>query len=302
MTATHRVSFGVKTMPERTTYAEIVRVWREVDATPAFTHAWAFDHFMPIGGDPTGPSLEGWTLLAALAAQTSRVRVGLMVTGNTYRHPAILANMAATVDHISNGRLDFGIGAGWNEREHAMYGIPLYAPGERLRRLSEACEVIRRLWTEPAANYQGQYYQLTDAVCEPKPVQKPYPPFVIGGGGERVTLRVAAQYATIWNHSPNGGSVETFIHKCAVLDDHCRAIGRDPSEIERSVQLVIGPAGSQSDDMMSMDDLAAARSEARAYIQAGATHLVLYLAPPFASDAVSRLAAEVAGPLLAEQA
>jgi F420-dependent oxidoreductase-like protein len=302
MTTTHRLNFGIKTMPERTTYDEILRVWRATDATPAFTSAWAFDHFIPLGGgdDVTGPCLEGWTLLAALAAQTERVRVGLMVTGNTYRHPAVLANMAATVDIISGGRLDFGIGAGWNETEHAMYGIPLYAPGERIRRLGEACEVIRRLWTEDVANYQGQHYQLKDARCEPKPVQKPYPPFVIGGSGERLTLRVAAEYADIWNY--NSASVEEFRHKCAVLEDHCRAIGRDPAEIERSVQVRIGPPGSHFDDVLNADDLAPVRDQLRGYIEAGATHLVLYLIPPFAPDIVARLAAEVAEPLLAGQA
>ena len=300
MTTAPRVTFGVKTMPQRTTYAEIARVWQETDASPAFTHAWAFDHFIPLGDDPTGPCLEGWTLLAALAALTHRVRVGLMVTGNTYRHPAILANMAATVDHISGGRLDFGIGAGWNEREHTAYGIPLYAPGERIARLGEACEVIRRLLAEEEASFYGQYYQLKAARCDPKPVQRPTPPFVIGGGGERRTLRVVAQYANIWNYG--GGSVDEFIHKSAVLDEHCRAIGRDPQEIERSVQVRIGPTGGGLDGVLSADNLAPAREQLGGFIQAGATHLVLYLVPPFAPDIVGRLAAEVAEPLLTGQA
>src|SRR5215831_21286720 len=128
--------FGIKTSPQLTTYESMLRVWSEADRIPIFEHAWLFDHFMPIlGSDPTGPCLEGWTLLAAFAARTERLRVGLVVTGNTYRHPAVLANMGATVDIISNGRLDFGIGAGWNEMEHIAYGIPLFTPGERLRRL-----------------------------------------------------------------------------------------------------------------------------------------------------------------------
>jgi F420-dependent oxidoreductase-like protein len=286
MPASRKRSFGIKTMPQYTTYEDILRVWREADATPVFEHAWAFDHFMPINADPTGPCLEGWTLLAALAARTERLRVGLMVTGNTYRHPAVLAKMGATVDHISGGRLDFGIGAGWNELEHTAYGIPLYAPGERIRRLGEACEVIRRMWTQEAPDFDGTSYQLKGARCEPKPLQKPYPPFVIGGSGEQLTLRVVAQYADIWNYG--GGTVEEFTHKNAVLDQHCAAIGRDPATIERSVQVRLMP-----------DELDSGRETFRAYIQAGATHLVIYLTPPFPADIVARLAAEVAEPLLA---
>jgi F420-dependent oxidoreductase-like protein len=285
MAMAQRLRFGIKTMPQYTTFDDILRVWNEADALPAFEHAWVFDHFAPINMDPNGPCLEGWTLLGALAAVTRRLRVGLMVTGNTYRHPAVLANIGATVDHISHGRLDFGIGAGWNELEHTMYGIPLYTPGERIRRLGEACEVIRRLWTEPVANFEGKYYQLHDARCEPKPIQKPYPPFVIGGGGEQLTLRVVARYANIWNHS---GSVADFVHKNQVLDKHCAAIGRDPAEIERSVQVVL-----------DYDNLAGDRETLRAFIRAGATHVVLYLLPPFPQGIAARLAAEIAEPLRA---
>src|SRR5579885_2643578 len=176
MATNSKLSFGIKTMPQYTTYDDILRVWREADAISSYEHAWLLDHFFPIGDmDPTGPCFEGWTLLAALAAQTERLRVGLMVTGNTYRHPAVLAKMGATVDIVSRGRLDFGIGAGWNELEHNAYGIPLYAPGERIGRLREACEVVKRMWTEEAPDFDGRYYQLKGARCEPKPVQKPYP-------------------------------------------------------------------------------------------------------------------------------
>ena len=149
-----------------------------------------------------------------------------MVTGNTYRHPAVLANMATTVDIISNGRLDFGIGAGWNELEHESYGIPMYTTGERIRRMGEACEVARLLWTEDRANFDGKYYQLKDAMSNPKPVQKPYPPITIGGGGEQLTLRIVAEYADIWNFT--GGPIETFKHKSAVLDSHCAELAAIP--------------------------------------------------------------------------
>jgi len=197
MSTEKNLRFGIKTAPQNTTYEDMLRVWLEADTIPIIEHAWVFDHFIPLGPDPTGQCLEGWTLLAALAARTQRLRVGVMVTGNTYRHPAVLANMAATIDNISRGRLDFGIGAGWNELEHEMYNIPLYAPGERIHRLGEACEVVKRLWTETPANFDGKYYQLKNAYYKPKPVQKPYPPIVISGGGEKLTLRVVAQYADI---------------------------------------------------------------------------------------------------------
>lgn len=282
-----KLRFGIKTAPQSTTYAAMQHVWQEADATQVFEHAWLFDHFMPINGDTGGPCLEGWSVLSALAALTKRLRVGVMVTGNTYRHPAILANIGASVDIISNGRLDFGIGAGWNETEHSAYGIPLYSPGERLRRLGEACEVIKRMWTETTPDFDGQYYQLKQAYCEPKPLQKPYPPFVIGGSGEKVTLRITAQYADIWNFV--GGSIETFQHKCEVLDGHCAAIGRDPRTIERSVQFQVNP-----------DNLPTLRDNVRSFIQAGATHLVLGLRYPYPEGIVHRLAEEVAEPLKGE--
>jgi F420-dependent oxidoreductase-like protein len=282
-----RLSFGIKTAPQNTTYEDMLRVWLEADQIPVIEHAWLFDHFSPLGNDPTGPCLEGWTLLTAYAALTKRLRVGLMVTGNTYRHPAVLANMAATVDIVSQGRLDFGIGAGWNELEHTSYGIPLYKPGERIRRLGEACEVIKLLWTETMADFDGKYYQLKGARCEPKPVQKPYPPFVIGGSGEQLTLRVVAQYASIWNFV--GGSTDEFKHKNTVLDGHCAAIGRNPAEIARSVQLIVNPA-----------DLGAVRTTTQSYIEAGANHLILNLRHPYPEGIVHRLADEVAEPLQAE--
>jgi alkanesulfonate monooxygenase SsuD/methylene tetrahydromethanopterin reductase-like flavin-dependent oxidoreductase (luciferase family) len=210
-----------------------------------------------------------------------------MVTGNTYRHPAVLANMGATVDVISHGRLDFGIGAGWNELEHEMYGMRLPPPGERIRMLGEACEVIRRLWTEEYADFDGQFYHLKHARCEPKPVQKPYPPFVIGGGGEQLTLRVVARYADIWNLP--GGPLDVFTHKSAVLDEHCRAIGRDPASIRRSIQLMVDYANP-----------AAMRDTIRPFIRAGVSHIILNLRAPYPEGIVRRLADEVARPLLEE--
>jgi F420-dependent oxidoreductase-like protein len=275
-----RLRFGIKTAPQHTTYDAMLAVWREADATPVFEHAWLFDHFAPIHSDVNGPCLEGWTLLAAYAAQTSRIRLGLMVTGNTYRHPAVLAKIAATVDVISNGRLDFGIGAGWNEYEHQSMGIPLFQPGERIRRLGEACEMVRRLWTQHLTDFDGRYYQLREARCEPKPVQQPYPPFVIGGGGEQLTLKVVAQYADVWNFA--GGPVESFSHKVDVLRQHCAAVGRDPAAIELSVQIPV-----------TYDDLGATVQTVQRFVDAGATHIILNLRYPYPEGIVMRLAEEV---------
>jgi len=282
-----KLRFGIKTAQQFTTYENILRVWTEADSIPSIEHAWAFDHFIPLGPDPTGPQLEGWTLLGALAARTQRLRLGLMVTGNIYRHPAVLANMATTVDIISQGRLDFGIGAGWNELECSMYGIEFYTTGERIRRLGEACEVIKLLWTQTVANFDGKYYHLKDARCEPKPVQKPYPPFVIGGSGEQLTLRIVAQYASVWNFV--GGDIETFRHKNEVLDGHCAAIGRDSRTIERSIQWPI--------NYNNMDEV---RDSIRPYIEAGASHIILNLRAPYPESIVHTLAEEIVAPLQAE--
>lgn len=274
------VSFGIKTSPQHTTYDDMVTVWQEADGIESIEHAWLYDHFAPAQGPIDGPCLEGWTTLAALAAVTERLRIGLMVTGNTYRHPAVLAKIAATVDVISNGRLDFGIGAGWNVYEHESLGIPLYTPGERIRRFGEACEIIRRLFTEPVVDFDGRYYQLKEARSEPKPVQKPYPPFVIGGSGEKLTLRVVAQYADIWN--VNGGSVEQYQHKLAVLHEHCAAIGRDPSEIQVSYQ-----------HWINADDYAETVPVVEGFIAAGVSHVVLVIPPPHGPGQATRVAEEI---------
>jgi F420-dependent oxidoreductase-like protein len=275
-----RLRFGIKTAQQHTNYADMLAVWRAADAVEVFEHAWLFDHFIPIAGDPDGPCLEGWTLLAALAAQTRRIRVGHMVNGNTYRHPAVLANMGATLDIISNGRLDMGIGAGWNELEHTSYGIELLPPGKRLSQFEEACEVIRLLWTQKYADFEGTYYQLKQARCEPKPVQRPYPPIVIGGSGERRTLRIVAKYADVWNFA--GGPVDQFRHKLAVLEEHCRAVGREFASIEKSVQLPV-----------TYDDLPGYIASTRAYIAAGANHIIFNLRWPYPAGIIERLAEEV---------
>ncbi|HET9662166.1 MAG TPA: TIGR03560 family F420-dependent LLM class oxidoreductase [Thermomicrobiales bacterium] len=275
--------WGIKTSQQHTTYEAIVPVWKEADANPVFTHAWLFDHFNPIVGNIDGPCYEGWTMLAALAAQTERLRLGLMVAGNTYRNPAVHAHIAATVDLISHGRLDFGVGAGWNVYEHESMGIPLYEPAERIKRLGEACELTKLLFTQDVVDYDGAYYQLKEARLEPKPVQKPWPPFMIGGSGEQLTLRVVARHADLWNAATP--DLETFLHKKDVLFGHCAAIGRDPSEIEISVQTRV-----------DYDDLPATVANLQPLIANGATHIILMLSYPYPEGIVARLAEEVVAP------
>ena len=272
--------FGIKTAPQHTTYEDMLAVWQEADEIPAIEHAWLFDHYAPIAGDLDGPCLEGWTTLAAFAAATKRLRLGLMVTGNTYRHPAVLTKIAITTDIISGGRLDFGIGAGWNEYEHSSMGLELYQPGERIRRLDEACQIYKSLCTEHLTTFEGRYYQLKEARSAPKPTQRPYPPITIGGSGEKLTLRVVAKHADIWNFV--AGNVETFQHKERILREHCEAIGRDTTEIERSVQVPV-----------DYDDLSKTVKITQDFVDAGATHLIFGLRPPFPAGIVTRLAEEV---------
>jgi alkanesulfonate monooxygenase SsuD/methylene tetrahydromethanopterin reductase-like flavin-dependent oxidoreductase (luciferase family) len=180
----------------------------------------------------TEPMLEAWTTLAALAAGTDSIRVGALVTANTFRPPAILARSAATIDRLSNGRLEVGLGAGWNGPEHVANGLDFPGVKDRLDMLEESCQVLRALWTEPVANFRGAHYTLVDAYCEPKPVQAPLP-ILIGGRGEKRTLRIVAEHADRWNGS---GSLEMLEHSIGKLREHCATVGRDPATIQLTVR------------------------------------------------------------------
>ncbi len=226
--------FGLKLSGQGTTADELHAVWRIADAA-GFDHCWNFDHFAALGADPELDVFEAWTMLGAMAEATARVRIGCMVTGNTYRHPAVLAKMAVTVDHLSGGRLEFGLGAAWAELEHTMLDLHFGTVGERIARLDEACRVVKLLWTKERSDFEGRHYRLADAIANPKPVQQPYPPIWIGGSGERKTLRVVAEHATVWNAA--GGDAAEVARLSGVLDRHCQDVGRDPTEIRRSVQL-----------------------------------------------------------------
>ncbi|MGH7388014.1 MAG: TIGR03560 family F420-dependent LLM class oxidoreductase [Candidatus Rokuibacteriota bacterium] len=246
--------FGVFTSMGMQTWAGVLDLWRHLEAT-GWDVACVTDHFMPNTPEREGAMLESWSTLSALAALVPRMRVGTIVLGNTYRHPAIVAKMAAQVDIISGGRLLLGLGAGWQQNEHEAYGIPFYTMRERLERLDEACEVIRSLWTQRRSTFKGRYYQLSDAPLDPKPVQAPQPELMIGGGGERVTLRVVARHADHWNVW--GGPV-VLARKGKILDEHCAAAGRDPKTIRRSVNMVLHITD-RKDDVERLADTIARR-------------------------------------------
>jgi alkanesulfonate monooxygenase SsuD/methylene tetrahydromethanopterin reductase-like flavin-dependent oxidoreductase (luciferase family) len=268
-----RPSFGIATAPSQVAYDEILRVWREADGIPQIEHAWLFDHLLPIFGDPNGPIFEGWTLLSALAAQTERLRLGLLVTSNRFRAPAMLAKIAATVDVVSGGRLEFGIGAGSNMtvpmagREYRAYGLPYHDAAYAVGSLAEACTIIRRLWTQAEPfDFDGTYYQLAGAFCNPKPVQSRVP--ILIGGRATPTLRVVAEHADRWNVP--GGSIEDAIERSAALDRLCAEIGRDPAEITRSIPLPV-----------SYDRPDDTRTAIRAAVDGGFGHIILSLSAPY---------------------
>jgi len=214
-------------------WPDILEVARHAELT-GWDRVYVADHFMSNDDAADGPMLECWAVVAALATAVPRVGIGTLVCGNTYRHPAVLANQAATADVISGGRIILGLGAGWQENEHARYGIELPPVGERMDRFAEACAIVRSLTTQARTTFHGQHYDLTDAPLEPKPVGPL--PLLVGGGGEKRTLRIAAEHAQEWNV---WSTPEVFAHKSAVLDRHCEDLGRDPTEIRRSTQALL---------------------------------------------------------------
>jgi len=273
--------FAIKTRPEHQTWEEMRDVWVAADEIPLFESAWNWDHFYPLSGDMAGPNFEAWTMLAALSQVTHRIRLGCQVTGMIYRHPAVLANMAATVDVISGGRLELGVGAGWNQMECDAYGIELPPLKERFDRFDEGIEAMALLLTEPVSNFSGSYVKLTDARCEPKPVQRPHPPITIGGSGPKRTLRAVARWAQQWNMIVRGDITEWVAAK-ETLAGHCAAIGRDVNEITCSV------------NVRNTDDPDAAVAEATVYREAGVDLAILNLPHHAKPESLAPLAAAVA--------
>jgi F420-dependent oxidoreductase-like protein len=234
--AAPRIKFGVY-IPQDVPYP-IVRHLAQAADQLGYHSLWFIDHLIGASVDVEAPMLECWTLMAAMAEATERIRIGTMVLCNAFRPPAILAKMAASLDVMSNGRLEFALGAGWYAKEFQQYGFAFPAPAIRIRQLEEALEVIKRMWTQDEASFHGTYYQIDGAVNNPKPLQKPHPPLHIGGRGEKLMLRLVAKHASIWNVAA-GTSLAEYRHKVAVLEEHCRAIGRDPATIERSRQMIV---------------------------------------------------------------
>jgi F420-dependent oxidoreductase-like protein len=272
----HLMRFAFRTSPQNTTWAEILAVWKAADDIEVFESGWVFDHFYPIFSDSRGPCLEGWTVMTALAQATTRLRFGTLVTGIHHRHPAVLANMAMALDVISGGRLELGIGAGWNDEEAVAYGLPLGTPAERSDRFEEACEVITGLMTREETTFRGEFFHLSDARNEPKGIQRPHPPICVGGNGEKRTLRTAARFAQHWSFM--GGTVDEFARKRDVLHAHCDDVGRDPSEI-----LLSSP-------VMYDGDLGATVASAAALGEEGLGLAIIPLRPPFTPEVLEPLA------------
>lgn len=294
------VKFGVHTGLQNTTIAELQAFWRRIESLP-FDWISIWDHFY--AADATGDphSLEAIASHAALAATTTRVRCGSLVYSAGYRHPAVLANTMATLDQLAQGRITFGLGGGWLRNEYDVYGIEYGTPAQRLRRLEESIQCVRGLLTQSHTTFAGEYFNLTNAQCEPKPVQQRLPIW-IGGGGEKVTLRICAQYADGWNVpfiTP-----EQWAHKAVLLDQHCERVGRDPSEITKSVnvgmafddeQLVrqFGKAAEMIRPSVFSGSVQQMVDHAGAYVDAGAKYIMLAMRAPFDYDGFERFAAEV---------
>lgn len=248
--------FAISTSPQRTTWPWLREVWKRADDIELFESGWTFDHFYPLFGDSTEDCLEGWISLTALLHETRRLRGGVLVTGMLYRHPAVLANMAATLDVTSGGRLELGVGAGWNEEECTAYGIDLGTMDERFERFEEGVEVLHLLLTRDRSDFEGRWYRLTDAMNNPKPVQDPLP-ICIGGSGLRRTIPAAARWAHHWNYGSPTMTVEDFTMRHRVFVDACEDVGRDPRDITVSSIVRYSP------------DAAVMVAEARAFADAG---------------------------------
>jgi len=272
---------AIKTPPHHAAWQDFLDTWLEADRIEVFESAWNWDHFYPLAEPYDGPNLEGWTMLAALAQATTRLRLGAMVNGMHHRHPAVTANMAATLDIISDGRFELGIGAGWNVMESDAYGIELGTLKQRFDRFDEGLEIIRSLLDNTVTNFSGEYFTVTDAWCEPKPVQAKLP-LVIGGKGPKRTLRAVARWADQWDMTfPE--TVDAWRALDEVLRGHCETVGRDQSEITRSVHLGFAPD----------DEPAALAALAAEFFEAGVDLVVWSMRGPVDPGRLAPLAAEL---------
>ena len=310
------MKFGVQASQAQIEWDEYLSLCQWVDRESNFESLWLADHFVTGFGTAfasEGSYLEAWTTLAAVAQATSRIRLGVLVTGNTYRHPAVLAKMATTVDHISGGRLEFGLGAAWHEYEHQAFGIPFHTVRERLERLDEAAQVIKLLWTQPRPKFQGRYYQLDEPPYNPPNLQQPHPPILIGGAGEKRTLRIVAKYADVANLSFEYASAEEVRHRFQVLDKHCDEIGRDPATIRRTVQKLMiltddpavhqrviqgfgairGLSEEETRRTVILGSVDEAKAQIETLIDAGVQEIYVTQLPPWDRESLARFSQEV---------
>jgi len=305
----HPVRFGVQTGQQNTTWAAIAETWRKADGW-GYDSLWAYDHFYPIFTDPSGPCFEGWALLGALAQVTKRARIGHLVNGNTYRNPCVLAKSAVTVDHISGGRLNFGIGAGWFELEHNCFGIDFKTVRGRLDALDESCRIIKGMFTQEKTSLHGAHYQVKDVVCEPKPVQKPYPPIMIGGVGRKVLLKLVATHADMWNSNLPAAQMKELIE---ITRHHGDAVGRDTSQIENTVMMPLaykadkamqdfictvvanmhGSTPEEARGAIMLGDKQECLDTVERYVKAGVTHFIFMMIAPYDLDGLQAFAEEV---------
>lgn len=275
--------YSFKAWSQDTDWPSLLDVWERADRQEIWDIVWLNDHLYPPKSEPERPIMEAWSLLAAAAAVTNRIRFGTMVTANTFRHPAVLAKAAATIDQISNGRLEIGIGTGWHEEEHAAYGIPLPPLAERFQRLEETFTIVHGLMTEEVFDFEGRHHRIVDARFEPKPVQEPRPPFVVGGAGMNKTIPLAARWADQWNYPDFVYDPDDFAVKLERLRSFCAEVGRDADEIEVSVQF------------RSDGDVAEALDRADAYEEVGADHLLVSFVPPLDPSDPEKVAKALSG-------
>ena len=297
----HSIRFGVQTGQQNIEWEQLRSFWAKADGW-GYDSLWVFDHFYPIfSPDPAGPCFEGWTLLSALSQNTKRARIGALVNGNTYRNPTLTAKMAATLDNVSGGRLNLGLGAGWFEAEHRSLGFDFKTLGGRLKALDESCQIIKGMFRQEKTTLKGEHYNVVDAICNPKPIQK-HLPLMIGGHGEKVLLKIVAKYADMWNMG-NADAAE-MKRLIGVIERHGDTVGRNTDEIEKTLMLALcyKAPKQREETLSSIVGMMAQTTPERArdimiigskqecvdklerYIKAGVTHFIFLHNPPLTAE------------------
>jgi F420-dependent oxidoreductase-like protein len=310
MAEKHPIRFGIQTWQQNASFEEIRNLWVRADAL-GYDSLWVFDHFYPaFGSDPAGPCMEGWTLLSALSQYTRRARIGTLVNGNTYRNPCVMAKMAATIDIMSGGRLNLGIGAGWFELEHRSFGINFKTIPGRLQALDESVQIIKGMFTQDKTTLKGRQYDVVDAVCNPKPITKPHPPILVGGHGERTLLKIVARHADMWN---SRGGAEQMKHMIATIERHGDTVGRDTDEIEKTTMIalcyrapkereqatmaIVGAMSGQSPQEARKQIVIGGKQECldtiERYVKVGVTHFIFMMMAPYQLEDIERFAEDV---------